>query len=84
MNELHPDDAPPTQVGQEVESEEFIVFGIGPDGKFFINMAPDDNEERAWNLITLGLQAVEQYYGKKRPLIRGASTSLRRKLRGMR
>jgi hypothetical protein len=84
MNELHPDDASPTQVGQEVQAEEFIVFGIAPDGRFFIDMAPDDSEERAWHLITLGLQAVEQYYGKKRPLIHGATPSIRKRLRSIR
>ena len=79
VGDVHPDDAPPTEVGIPVEAEEFIAFCMGPDGKFFIDCAPDDQPERIWQLVTLGLQALEKHYDLKRPLV-----ELPKRIRGIR
>jgi len=57
-------DAAPTQVGQYVVPEHYVMFGFGPDGRFFIDCS--DNEAMVRQLLGFGIFEADRFLVARR------------------
>lgn len=56
------DDAAPTREGQAVTPQSYVCFGFGPDGNFFLDVQPPDNELLARATAQMGGHELDRYF----------------------